>query len=550
MSKYSTIQVDLSGTHHLKDGQPIYTPRFDKVLKFHAPGLAPVYQQGQWFHINEQGERAYRTTFDRVFGFYCHKSAVILGKDSFHITPQGEAVYQARYAWCGNYQEEVCVVRDHEGQYFHIDAQGTPLYTARYAYVGDFKDHFAVVQSADGQATHIDRQGNHVHQQWYEQLDVFHKDFARAKDAQGWLHITTAGQPLYPQRYQAVEPFYNGISHVETLQGDQLLINETGEQVRVIHSAPKNFIGEVSGDLVGFWKTYALYAAVSYQLFDQLPVSTEGPYEQIQLPQAAVQRLFSALWELGYVEPTQGQWHATDKGQLLVRSSFLADAALMWTEVAKGWQPINEHLQEVSGRYRPSFKHQEKNPEKQAAYYKAIDGYATQDLRAFTEKLRFKGTQRILGVGRSALSMLQILAANQPTHQYWLADHEHALQHPPHLASTPIKMLAQDVLQDPLPACDICLLPRFLHYYPDKDALTILRQVKKALQAQGTVYVLEMILDQDQPDGHLLDINMLIETNGKERTLAEWERLWSQAGWQLEELAPYSPLLAAIKLKL
>ena len=59
-----------------------------------------------------------------------------------------------------------------------------------------------------------------------------------------------------------------------------------------------------------------------------------------------------------------------------------------------------------------------------------------------------------------------------------------------------------------------------------------------------------MILDQGQPDGHLLDINMLIETNGKERTLSAWERLWSQVGWQLEELVPYSPLLAAIKLKL
>ena len=550
MSKYSSRQVALSGTHHLKDGQPLYTARFDKVLKFHAPGLAPACQQGQWFHINEQGERAYRVTFDRVFGFYCHKAAVISGTDSFHITPQGEAVYEARYAWCGNYQEEACVVRDHQGQYFHIDAQGAPLYAARYAYAGDFKDHFAVVQRADGQAIHIDRQGNHVHQQWYEQLDVFHKDFARAKDAQGWLHITTAGQPLYTQRYRAVEPFYNGVAYVETLQGDHLLINEAGEQIKVIYSPPKNLVGAVSGDLVGFWKTYTLYAAVSYQLFDQLPVSMEGPYEGVSLPQTVVQRLFNALWELGYVEPTQGQWHATDKGQLLVSSSFLADAALMWAEVGKSWQRINEHLQEAARSYRPSFKHQEKSPEKRAAYYKAINGYATQDLQAFTETLRFKGVQRILGIGRSALSMLQLLAANQPAHQYWLAAHEHALQHLPQLTSMPIKLVAQDVLQAPLPACDVCLLPRFLHYYPDKEALTMLRQVKEALQATGTVYILEMVLDPDQPNGHLLDINMLIETNGKERTLAEWEHLCRQAGWQLEEVVHYSRLLAAIKLKL
>ena len=34
--------VSPSGTHHVRGGAPLYVERFDEVLKFHEPGLAPL----------------------------------------------------------------------------------------------------------------------------------------------------------------------------------------------------------------------------------------------------------------------------------------------------------------------------------------------------------------------------------------------------------------------------------------------------------------------------------------------------------------------------
>ena len=234
MKNYSQIKIAPKGTHHIYDDQPLYAHRFKQVLKFHAPGLAPACQHSCWFHINEQGEKAYPQSFDRVFGFYYNKAAVELGGKSFHINPKGQDLYSHRYAWCGNYQENVCVVRDQQGKYFHIGDQGVPLYKARYTYAGDFKEHYAVVKRPDGKATHIDIQGNYTHSRWFDQLDVFHKGFARAQDDQGWYHIDTLARSCYQQRYQAIEPFYNGIAYAETKQGVQLLINEQGRTVQTI----------------------------------------------------------------------------------------------------------------------------------------------------------------------------------------------------------------------------------------------------------------------------------------------------------------------------
>jgi len=43
------------------------------------------------------------------------------------------------------------------------------------------------------------------------------------------------GLPLYAQRFAMVEPFYNGISRIETFEGSLALIDLRGELVRVLH---------------------------------------------------------------------------------------------------------------------------------------------------------------------------------------------------------------------------------------------------------------------------------------------------------------------------
>ncbi len=223
--------VSADGTHHVIDDVPIYSDRYDRVQKFHAPGLAPVRCGREAWHILPDGSSAYIRRFEQTFGFYEERAAVVEHGVWYHILKNGVEAYPRRFAWCGNFQEGRCPVRDKDGTYFHIDHKGYASYKERWRYAGDYRDGIAVVQAADGRSTHIDQGGCFLHAKWFIDLDVFHKDFARARDQSGWMHIDRSGIPVYERRFSMVEPFYNGQARVERFDGGLEIIDESGEAI-------------------------------------------------------------------------------------------------------------------------------------------------------------------------------------------------------------------------------------------------------------------------------------------------------------------------------
>ncbi len=228
--KITTVAVD--GTHHLLDGKPLYGMRFRIVGKFHDPGLAPAMDPSGAYHIGPDGQAAYPDRFIRAWGFYCVQAAVEGTEGAFHVRADGAPAYPERYSWCGNFQEELCTVRQEDNRYLHIDTEGRPVSPDRHLYAGDFKDGVAVVRSPrDGLCRHIDRGGKQVHDGHYLDLDVFHKGYARARDSSGWFHIRPDGQPAYSRRFMAIEPYYNEAALVETCNGKRILIGADGAEL-------------------------------------------------------------------------------------------------------------------------------------------------------------------------------------------------------------------------------------------------------------------------------------------------------------------------------
>ena len=95
----------------------------------------------------------------------------------------------------------------------------------------------------------------------------------------------------YHRRFQAVEPFYNGQARVQCWNGSWQVINELAETVFEIASAREvDAFAAVSADLVGFWKTHTLCAAVELGLFlfcmdGQHDITFFVPRMIIRLPQ-------------------------------------------------------------------------------------------------------------------------------------------------------------------------------------------------------------------------------------------------------------------------
>jgi len=227
--KYSDIKLSTDQTYFLYNNTKLFDKNFIQALKFHSEGLAAVYDGSGWYHIDLKGKSLYKKRYDRVFGYYCDRAAIVDNDTCFHIDTDGKRVYTECYAWCGNYQEYLCTVRDYHNRYFHIDKNGKKLYQETYTYAGDFKDGFACVRLQDGYFRHIDMNGVCLNDKKFHDLGIFHKGIATAKDRGGWFHCNREGHELYSQRYLQIEVFYNGFALVQDFENSKHIINEKGE---------------------------------------------------------------------------------------------------------------------------------------------------------------------------------------------------------------------------------------------------------------------------------------------------------------------------------
>ena len=538
------------GTHHVNrdTGQPLYAQRFHEVLKFHAPGLAPVIDDTGAYHITPDGNAAYDERHLRTFGFYDGVAAVHSTTGWRHIRPDGAPLYIQRHEWCGNFQEGRGPVRDASGRYYHIRTDGAPAYDERYRYAGDFRDGCAVVQNDAGCHTHIDINGVAIHGRWFRDLDVFHKGYARAADSQGWHHVDTAGQPLYHRRFQSVEPFYNGQARVEGHDGSLCVVDERGNEIVRLRNPSSSTLEQLSGDMVGVWKTQTIRAAAELGVFDLLPTSADDIERALDLAPSNGARLMRGLLELGLVRrDVDDVYHATDKGAHLQTDHDLSltTAASHWGKLSlRAWGNLAESLR--AGKPAQSddaadfFGWLGGQPDELAKSHRMFATYARHDYAALTRAWDFGAHDAILDAGGGTGELSFALLRANPNVQASVMDRAEVgfLFCPPHDVSGRCGFMAGDLFGKWPLQSDAVILARVLHDWPDDDARRILARAREAMPAGGSLYVVEMVLDEATGSGGLLDLNMLVMTGGRERTLREFHELLSDTGFRLSEVVP------------
>jgi hypothetical protein len=84
------------------------------------------------------------------------------------------------------------------------------------------------------------------------------------------------------------------------------------------------------------------------------------------------------------------------------------------------------------------------------------------------------------------------------------------------------------------------LLKNVLHDWDDDSALVILRNCRGAMKDMGKLLVIEVMLPE-RPESsfeNLLDLNMLVMSGGRERTEAEYRKLFAASGFRLTRVIP------------
>ncbi|XP_053296291.1 acetylserotonin O-methyltransferase [Pleuronectes platessa] len=91
-----------------------------------------------------------------------------------------------------------------------------------------------------------------------------------------------------------------------------------------------------------------------------------------------------------------------------------------------------------------------------------------------------------------------------------------------------------DFFKDPLPEADLYVLARILHDWTDERCIELLSRVYEACKPGGGVLLVEALLHEDGSGpltAQLYSLNMLVQTEGRERTAAQYAALLAAAGF-------------------
>lgn len=533
MIDWRDTRVSADGTHHTMGGVPLYAPRFDAVLKFHAPGLAPVRSGGEAWHVDLSGAPAYAARFRQTFGYYEGCAAVEESAGWCHVDTVGRPLYAERYAWVGNRVEGRAPARQADGRYLHLDERGRPVSADRWRYVGDFRDGIAVVQGEHGRSTHVDRQGRPSHGAWFLDLDVFHKGLARARDEGGWTHVDARGKARYERRFAAVEPFYNGQARVERADGGLEVIDERGRTLVELRGPTRPPLHALSAELVSFWRCEALYAAVELGVFDALPLA-DGALTDPR------RRLLAALGELGLVERQDGRWTSTVAGSLLREGpASMAPVARYWAGRGRApWRRLGPLLRGEVEIADP-FAAMAADPREVREFHAAMQIYALEDYAGLPGALD-QDHRHLLDAGGGTGTLASLVLRARPALSATVLDRPEvvAIARPPADLADRLRYRAFDLFEPWPTRGDAIVLARVLHDWDDEAAARLLRRAAGALEPGGRVYVVELARPEGSLSGSLLDLHMLLATGGRERTPSEHEVLLTRAGLRVVEVRP------------
>ena len=87
---------------------------------------------------------------------------------------------------------------------------------------------------------------------------------------------------------------------------------------------------------------------------------------------------------------------------------------------------------------------------------------------------------------------------------------------------------------------DVYVMKAILHDWEDPECVAILGNIRVQVPATGRLLVVERVVGPPNEDleGKLSDLHMLIMPGGRERTEAEWTDLLARGGFHLDEIRP------------
>jgi hypothetical protein len=190
------------------------------------------------------------------------------------------------------------------------------------------------------------------------------------------------------------------------------------------------------------------------------------------------------------------------------------------------------------------FPYFSKNPEAARIFDDAMSSFTTLAAKAVTEAYDFSGIKTLVDIAGGQGKLLKGILEATPSLSGILFDLSHVIEGAKE--NEELKSVASrcDLVSgnffESVPEADGYIMKHIIHDWYDEEATKILSNIGKAMDPNGRVLLVEMVLGAaNEPDlGKIMDIEMLVSPGGKERTAQEYGELFARAGLKLTRIVP------------
>jgi len=324
--------------------------------------------------------------------------------------------------------------------------------------------------------------------------------------------------------------------------------------------------------LESFRRSKSMFAAVSLGIFDTLesrPMSLAGLAATLNLDPGALERLLDAcvglqlLHRAGtlYENTPAASTYLCKQSPSRLTGYISYSNAILW----KLWANLEDAIREGTNRWQqtfgwdgPIFSHFFRTEEAMREFLMAMHGYGLISSPHVVAAFDLGRFRRLVDLGGATGHLAIAVCQRYPGAKAVVFDLPEVCPLAREIvggspAADRIEVVAGDFFVDALPAGDLYAVGRILHDWTEAKVLSLLDRIFDRLPSGGALLIAEKLIDEDRCGprwAQMQNLGMLLYTEGKERTLAEYKTLLHKVGFsEVRGVTTASPLDAVLAIK-
>jgi acetylserotonin N-methyltransferase len=320
-------------------------------------------------------------------------------------------------------------------------------------------------------------------------------------------------------------------------------------------------------DLIeAFRRSKTMFAALEMGIFDRLE---EAPADAHALARGAsvdtMARLLDACVSLGFLRRDGDLYSNTEvaSAYLCRKSPRTLAGYISYSNrvLYPMWGHLEDAVREGTNRWKQTFglegalfSHFYRTEADKREFLLGMHGFGHLCSPAVVSAFDLSPYRRMVDLGGGTGHLAMAAAERYPEMSVAVFDLPEAVDYAREFtAGTRVELLAGDFFADPLPPADLYAVSRILHDWGEEKIRALLDKIQAALPRGGALLIAEKLLKEDLSGpvhGHMQSLNMLICTEGRERSFSQYAELLQEAGFgRMEGKVTGAPLDAVLAVK-